>query len=465
MKRTFLRRSAGFVAVPALLLVGVGDVAASPFEMYGAGQRGRAMGAQGAKGEGGFSLVYNPASLSMNEGGFQIGGFASFDATEIQMAPRPTGYETEENIGTPENVESGDPLFGVEFALNLPTFVDGLNLGAAIFMPTNELMKLNTHYADEREAQSSNQLTFELTRDRIHRPDIQLAASYRVVPWLSFGIGGSFIPGAIVGTDVYLSDPSDQENIDLNASVSTETRWGVSAGAVLNFDETLLVGLSFKSETAFEIEGQNRIKINEVDEDGDTRQTINWVPLFSPAQARFGASWTTKKTTLALDWTYTFWSSFRDTQNQEVDFRDTVSGHAGIEYAYSPETNIRGGFGFEPTPVPDQIDRTNYVDNHRAIFRVGSSHNLKIVEKPITFGWSAQAHLMLARETLKRQQETYAQCADGVKTLCDEAPDTRTDRETGETVVGSPGLQTSNPGFPGWSSGGWFAAISAEVLF
>ena len=47
--------------------------------------------------------------------------------------------------------------------------------------------------------------------------------------------------------------------------------------------------------------------------------------------------------------------------------------------------------------------------------------------------------------------------------LVDEVPDGMTDYETGEPIPGSQGLQTNNPGFPGYTVGGLLLSGSIMV--
>ena len=57
--------------------------------------------------------------------------------------------------------------------------------------------------------------------------------------------------------------------------------------------------------------------------------------------------------------------------------------------------------------------------------------------------------LLLTREVQKR--------ADAANPVLDEVPDEAVDRVTGMPLEGAAGLQTNNPGYPGFSSGGWLA--------
>jgi hypothetical protein len=97
--------------------------------------------------------------------------------------------------------------------------------------------------------------------------------------------------------------------------------------------------------------------------------------------------------------------------------------------------------------VPDQTGRSNYVDNSR----IGVSFSF---ETPVSlfgaaFGVSAFLHgqVLLAREVQKSASARHP--------VVDELPDNAVDNVGGEPLEGAAGLQTNNPGYPGWKSDGW----------
>ncbi len=60
------------------------------------------------------------------------------------------------------------------------------------------------------------------------------------------------------------------------------------------------------------------------------------------------------------------------------DFDDTIEYRAGLEYEYSDQISMRGGYMHAVSPVPDQCGRvSNYLDMDQNIFSLGASYAFK----------------------------------------------------------------------------------------
>jgi len=116
-----------------------------------------------------------------------------------------------------------------------------------------------------------------------------------------------------------------------------------------------------------------------------------------------------------------------------------------------------------PSPVPDQSGRTNYVDNDRGMASVGASYKFDALGQPMQVDWALQLQMLLTRETHKTIRADYPDCAEGVDALCDEVPDDTAHPRTGQPFDEAQGMQTGNPGFPGFTSGGWMGAVVLEL--
>ena len=84
----------------------------------------------------------------------------------------------------------------------------------------------------------------------------------------------------------------------------------------------------------------------------------------------------------------------------DPDFSPVVAPRAGVEriLALSPATElgIRGGYGFEPSPAPEQTGRTSYFDNHRSVFSLG--YGIRFTEPlGLSFDGFAQLQWLHAR--------------------------------------------------------------------
>lgn len=461
------------------ILLGVlvpADALAGPFDLYGAGARGSAMGAQVGRPEGAWAVYYNIGALSESDVGATAGGFATYNGAQILLMDRPEGYDIPvlevANAPTATGAERTarsdtdglEPLYALTFGGVTSLGIERLRLGFVAFVPTKELLTLQTHYNDERERIFTNRLHFELIDDHTRRFDIEAGMSYRMTPWASFGIGGTFLTGANVATDVYLQDPTDQSNIAINADVHTENRWGLLAGFHLRLPRQTQVGVSYRGPVWFRVAGENRLQISGADATGEQpRQDLNWTPKYSPGALASGVNTTWGSFELGLDARWVFWSDYRDTHSQRVDFEDVIQWRLGLQHNYSADDRVRLGLGWDPSPIPNQTGRTNYVDNDRVLTSVGSSHEVLWAGLGFEVSWFLQVQVLVPRTTQKNPAE--ADCSERVRALCDEVPDTWIDPQTGQPFPQGQGLQTGNPGFPGYSSGGWIGALGAEVSF
>ena len=467
------------VALTAAMVAAAPQASASPFDVYGAGARSTAMGgAQTANAEGASAVYDNVAGLAESDAEIRIGAFATFLDAPILLMDRPDGYDVpdlgarsqalpSDQTARPRSDSDGPrPIYGVHVGA-VTDFGDTRTRGGVLVMlPTNGLMDLQTHFPDERERYFSNQLHHEIVGSRIHRPVIEMGVARPLTERISFGVGGSYLPTSVVTTHAYVRDPGDQSDVDLNADVHTGNHWGFVAGLTAKLIDDLKVGLVYRGGVDFRIEGGNQIQVRGLEmSDEESHQEIDWVPLSTPSSLRAGLSWGVGDVELTLDGRYVFWSSHLNTQAEPAGFRDIAEGRAGVEWTSSDDTRLRAGGGFIPSPVPAQTGRTNYVDNSRILGSVGGAHRFELWDRDMEASWFVQFQHLLRRETHKRAMNDYPVCAPGEDALCDEVPDDIIDPGTGQYYPEAQGLQTGNPGFPGFVSGGWLGAVGLELRY
>jgi len=462
--------------IATLVVLVAASAQASPFDLYGAGARGSAMAAQTADTAGAAALYYNVGALTQAVPGVSFGVAVGFDQAAILLHDRPDGYDI-------PNLGSQTPTIPTELELRERSDTEGLgtfytitigavtNLGTERFraglllaMPVGG--DASTWFVDERERLFSNQLHWSVIGERTRRMDIELGLAWEPLDRVSFGAGLTLLPSARVDNDVYVPNPTDQENVDINLTQSTGLDWGFTLGALWEVTESIRIGLAYRHDVGFEIAGENELQIRGLEDEDEgypTYQDLAFVPNGSPAIASLGAAADVGRATVTGDLVWTRWSRWIDTHGEPAGFEDTVSPRIGLEYASSENTDLRIGFGYDPSPVPDQDGRTNHVDNDRFRTSLGARHGFVVAERTLEVSWFVQFHLLPERETDKDELLAWPNCAPGVETLCDEVDDNLVDPRTGSPVAGVEGLQTGNPGFPGWVSGGWLAAAGVEA--
>jgi long-chain fatty acid transport protein len=469
-------------ALGALAILSMSSVAsASPFEVYGASPRAAGMGnAMTAEANGVDALFYNPAALSRARNGAVFGVLVGVDQTAIRLKARPSGYDIPDLGGSSPALPSSAtlrPRVDTEGLGTLTTVTIGgttdlgsqrLRVAGMATFPVQGAGGNESYFVDERERVFGNQLRWEVIGARARRFDIELGGSYQVLDSLSIGLGAQLLPSVRVRNDVWIPSPSDQANVDINLRQEQTFSAGFTAGVLWSVSDVLRLGASYRHRVEFTIEGENALQILGLDTaDGEypVMQTLDFVTTGSPSSASFGAALDSGNFTFALDMRWTQWSGYRNTQGEAAGFESTFSPRVGLEYHASEETDVRLGVAWEPSPVPDQVGRTNYVDNDRLILSFGASHGFETFGRAFRVNWFAQFHALTARDTDKQLALAWPVCAPGVTGLCDELPDDLRDVRSGRGFPEAEGLQTGNPGFPGFVSGGWMAAIGGEITW
>jgi hypothetical protein len=157
---------------------------------------------------------------------------------------------------------------------------------------------------------------------------------------------------------------------------------------------------------------------------------------------------------------YAFWSTYIDRVGQSpsvygsaLAWGDTLSATVGVRHRYGPARGFID-LGYVPSPVPEQIGRSNYVDNDRVMFAAGGDIALQIGRARIRPGAQFFVNRLIRRDNVKDDAR-----------IVDELPDASVFSTTGKVVPGSVGLQTNNPGWPGFASEGWVwgGGVTVEV--
>ena len=147
---------------------------------------------------------------------------------------------------------------------------------------------------------------------------------------------------------------------------------------------------------------------------------------------------------------YAFWSSYVDRHGQSPAFygsdlawSDTLTVVGGVRHRYK---QARGfvDLMYVPSPVPDQVGRSNYVDNDRVGAAIGADIDIAVGSTHLRPGLQLFGSRLVRRHVTKDDAR-----------LVDELPDGSVTGSTHDPVPGAQGLQTNNPGWPGFASAGW----------
>ncbi|EYF00901.1 hypothetical protein [Chondromyces apiculatus] len=395
------------------------------------------------------------------------------------------------------NTQDRDALAYASIGVIRRLYKQYLVLGFYALLPIRSFQEQRAFFVDERAQYFGNQLQFELMGDRMVNTTFALALASRITPWLSVGVGADVTIGTSAVTSVHMPDAGDQSQVLISPDIKVESTFAPHFAIEAKPRRWLRLTSTLHLPSSSTTTGENRIRFwnfSYPGEDPYIRQTYQTTLGYEPTRIGFGvallgAPMALREVTprpaqtehskpsaspryatgptgahperptarpLPPGWevgvraVITQWAQYRDRQSERPldPWANTLSAGVGGAVVLG-RRRVAADLAYTPTPVPDQTGRTNYVDNAK----VGASLSL---ETPVNllgadFGLAAflQGHVMVTREVQKSADARYP--------VIDEVPDNAIDRVSGMPIDGAAGLQTNNPGYPGFTSSGWFA--------
>jgi hypothetical protein len=162
------------------------------------------------------------------------------------------------------------------------------------------------------------------------------------------------------------------------------------------------------------------------------KSLVDYLIFWDPAQIVVGASvgpfngWS-----VSVDATYSDWFAFENGFGQPlaIPFSNTLSVMGGLQWETLPWLTLRGGGGYEPTPIPDQTGNTNYLGAGTVVLALGAGVDLRrLCHAPLLVDFHVRGRLGLEQSATKN-----------AASLSDADPTT-------------PGQQIDNLGYPGFES-------------
>ncbi len=363
---------------------------------------------------------------------------------------------------------------GLAYNFNIPEF----QLAGIIQLPVSfpEAAVLSTHYNDEREAIFSNKLYF--TRfGQWEKVAAGLAgASYDILPQLSLGVAAQITITTKTHLAIYIPDASVQDYSLANADASISTGLRPIAGLIYRPFDWLSVGAVFRDESWVKVDGTGELLLWNYHEADPyktiPKRTVQKFPLaisYEPREYELGLG--IKYSRLAGQFAVMFqeWPLYRDQHNRhpyvldnplsadiesKFHFKSTFNYLGSINWDYAEDKSFKVGAAFYPTPVKAQTGRTNYVDNDLIAFSLGHRYDFELFKREFSMNAMAQFFYMFKRTTYKDPS-----------LILDEFPDDSTTLLSNSPMLEAKGLQTNNPGFPGYESYGFVLSLGLNLIY
>lgn len=358
-----------------------------------------------------------------------------------------------------------ETIFYMGFGFVLQLLDDHLALGFHGLIPVGDFTRIVAFYNDEREQYFSNSLHPELYGDRMTAPSLAFGAGLRLIDNLSLGVGATLNLKADAVAPAYVSDTAKLQNIlidlDTSVNVSLTPHFGI---AFTLFEERLRLTATAHLPRQMEFAAGSAFLLpSGVEQQAGVPFVLN----YTPWQVALGAAFDVvhgEDQTLTVAGTVLFaaWSTYIDRHGGDPSpsyrWGDTFSPTLGARYRVGSVSAL-ADVTYTPTPVPLQTGRTNYVDNDRVSGALGGELGLALFGSDAQLGLQLQAHHLLERHQVKLGTPTSPTGENVAPELVkDELPD---DALIGDAVApGAEGLQTNNPGWPGFGSQGWVLVSS-----
>lgn len=483
--------------------------ASPPFELMGSavgsgGFSARATGAESA------SAYFNPALLSRAEPGLELGWFVLNDGIDLTLFARDPSVDVpvaalDEFEGRLPAIPTSwlqngcDPAMGGRCVTKLPARprqgagssgnkrvyqVFGLvtqvakqyfTFGVHGMFPLDAFLQGHSFFVDERAQFFSNSLHPELYSDRLTAMALAFGGASQVTKWLSLGAGVTLSLANSADAGTYVGNSAQiPETLQLDTRIKVSTGVAPHFGATLTPIEGLDVSVTAHTPQKMEIvTGFSTFLPNGDLQRADRTSTLAWEPwklglgvqydfVRSP-EHQFGA---------VASATYALWSDYVNRQTQRPQqgygWSDTFGLTFGLRHVYASKLSWGLDATYQPTPVPPQTGRTNYVDNDRYAFAASFTYKLPIAEKmQLRLGFTGQLHILRERSQTKLDPKAPQFAGNSYSQLVqDEWIDGAVNNRE-EVIEESNGLQTNNPGWPGFSSEGMIlgGGVSVSLLY
>ena len=500
------------VILGASSLVFSGLAQASPlFELVGSsvgsgGFNGRAYGASSA------STYFNPAMLPRAREGIELGWFVLNDAVSVTLdgrshavdipetvlrdiggralPPLPTTWLERGCTPIPGSNLGCDTLLGAQprqssgssgntRAYQVIGFVNHvwdryLSYGLYTLVPLGPYVRANSFFNDEREQYFSNSLHPELYSDRLTAMALSFGVGSQPLDWLSLGVSFTLSLANSAAASSYVGNAND-----IAGTLQLSTKLDVLAGvaphfaAVIEPIEPLHLSFTVHTPQMMSIATTSTSYLPSGDRQTAEREAVHaWLPWIAGIGAAYDLyrgerhAWAITSTA-----TYQLWSKYKNRQGEHplagYEWSDIPTIAAGVRHTYDGVFATFLDGVFQPSPVPAQTGRTNYVDNDR----IGVAAGLSYDWQPDQLGgavlrFAGQMQLHVLPERYQKKIDPTLVSLPGRQLVIDERPDDVIDTR-GMPVPEAAGLQTNNPGWPGFGSKGLLAGggVSASLLW
>jgi len=396
-------RSGSALSALALLMIVTlpGVAAASVYELFGGGPRSSAMaGALAAAAEGSEAPFHNPALLADSSHGGVMAGIAhSSFGVGVRLA-RPvctSAYLTCRGVHGPEFSARAPKLPPSSTSLQLGwhaplagALSKRVAVGVAMTLPMRRVLSISGP-----DPQTPHYYMYEGLPDRFA---MLLGVSVQPTDWLAIGVGAQVL--AALDSDVELLLDVNNHVMDrASVEIRLQPVARVVAGVMVRPLPGLRLGVSYRQEISLRYDIPSTIAIGKT---AVASLLVDQQTLFSPDSGHLGASWRSAdgKLLLAASVSAALWSTAPDPSPQvlidvagpsldavglgelldnggeaepvKLRARTTWTPAIAAEWLALSRLKLRGGYAFEPSPLPRPVGPYSYLAGDGHVLGLGA---------------------------------------------------------------------------------------------
>ncbi len=377
---------------------------ASPFETYGFGGRGMAMGGAVASiVEDYTATYYNPAGFAFTEKP-EIGGGFIYGETNLRLngekqdVPLIRAFQA----GATFPISRGKlRFFKLGIGANIPT--------SPVYLPVSQDAK-DPH--------------FVFYNNHYQRAEVNICAAFKILPNLSIGGGATILANLDFPEKLQWFNTAETF---LVAEVPTNVSFFPLVGLKYKPTDSLSLAAVYRGRASADLVIGVRFTASgeQIVPDVD----VFLINFYKPHEVLLGASYTFRdKWIVGLDVAWMDYSKmktpmpFYEFDVPEVireilsminapppDFHDIFVPRIGVEYLINKHVSVRSGYVYKASPVPDQTGINNYADSDKHVVTVGAGVNFfdpwKLRKQPVILDFVFQAHIFEGRSVSKTDPE------------------------------------------------------------
>jgi long-chain fatty acid transport protein len=505
------RFAAALLSTSLLLALVAAPAQASPlFELTGGVGEQTGFGGR-VTGAGAASTYFNPALLPKAHPGFYTGLFLLSDQIDLTLDARtgvdvpmslrgathadgsifrqpsvPTSWlehgckrpacstampaHRRQGLGSSDNTEAYQAV-----GLVVPMLARRVVFGVYGLVPLAEFTKAQSFFVDEREQFFTNSLHPELYSDRLAATSLAFGLGVQILPRLSLGIDATLSLRNTANAQTFVGNADDlQRTLLLSTDVGVKVSLAPHFGLVYDATDRLHLAATLHTVQRVDIVSATSTFLPNGNKQMATRTAVHD---YMPVRIGVGGSYDvitdgidapTDNNELSLSATaiLALWSSYVDRQGERplpgYAWHDTLGVDLGVRHTYDHFRTFLDVM-YVPSPVPLQTGRTNYVDNDRISMGAGIDYDFIAFNLGWRVGAQAQLHMLADRHQSKIDPTASGLSrSERSRLVRDELPDDAVDTR-GDPIPEAAGLQTNNPGWPGFGSSGFLFGAGVNL--